>query len=86
MEDYQNVEELRLTKPITNSVSQNINFKKGFVKKYFEHLKWTIGVYHIFFAIWATFILFQALLPAINNLIFSIPIIVFIVTSAVSKK
>ena len=67
-----NEENLKISVPKTDT--QTIKLKKGFVEKNYESLKWSIGVYHIFFALWATYTLLQAVLPAINNLIFAIPI------------
>ena len=58
---------------------------KKFKIKYYHNLKWAISVYHLFFALWATFFLLKTVLPAINLLLFSIPLIFFIVTSSIGS-
>ena len=67
------------------STFENSIARKGFVTKHYEHLRWTISVYHLFFALWATFIFLKSILPAINMLVFAIPLIFFIVSSTVGS-
>ncbi len=64
---------------------QNSNARKGFVERHYEPLKWTISVYHVFFALWAAFLFLKSILPAINMLVFAIPLIFFIATSAIGS-
>ena len=64
-----------------NSSFENTNGRKGFVERHYYHLKWSISLYHLFFALWATLIFLQSVLPAINKLIFAIPLIAFTVCS-----
>ena len=60
---------------------ENENNELGFVEKYFEHLKWTIGIYHIFFASWAAFLFFRLIQSDIKNLLYTLPLILLLVTS-----
>ena len=69
----------------TESTFENSNIRKGFVTKHYEPLKWTISIYHLFFALWATVSFLKSILPAINMLIFTIPVIFFIVTSTIGS-
>ena len=80
-EDNQNTGEQTKEASVFFSTEENTNTKQSFVEKYFEHLKWTMIIYHIFFALWATFLFLQAILPAINKLVFALPLIFFIITS-----
>jgi hypothetical protein len=83
MEDLnQSIKELHID---SESSFQNSNARKGFIEKHYEPLKWTISVYHFFFALWATFIFLKSILPAINLLALAIPLIIFILASAIGS-
>ena len=81
MEDLNDSDEVNSIEPIENTFPQSTKIKKGFVEKKFGPLKWTISVYHIFFAIWASYYLLRILLLDISNLIYAVPAIVFIAAS-----
>jgi hypothetical protein len=81
MEDLnQNINELEID---SESSFQNSNARKGFIEKHYEPLKWTITIYHLFFALWAAFLFLKSILPSINMLAFAIPLIFFIVASSI---
>jgi len=83
MEDLnQNINELEID---SESLFQNSNARKGFVEKHYESLKWTISVYHFFFALWATFVFLKSILPAINLLALALPLIIFILASVIGS-
>ena len=77
-EDIRKTDEMRIE---NQSLFQNSKVRSGFFERHFEGLKWSITVYHLFFALWATYIFLTGVLPAINNLIFFIPLLLFVATS-----
>jgi hypothetical protein len=81
MEEKQNTGEQTQEASVSINTAEITNANQSFVEKYFEHLKWTMVIYHIFFALWATFLFLQAILPSINKLVFALPLIFFIITS-----
>jgi hypothetical protein len=58
-----------------------VKLNKRFVEKNYDSLKWGISIYHLFFSLWATYKLFQILLQVPNDVLYTIPVIIFIVTS-----
>jgi len=84
MKSIQNIEEdLKISDSKIDS--SPLLLKKGFVEKKLESLKWFISVYHIFFAIWAIYNLLKVILPSISNLIYTIPLIIFIVSCVIGS-
>ena len=81
-ENIENSSEMQIK---NESTFQNSNAKKGFLEKHYQELKWSISVYHLFFALWASYIFLKGVIPAINNLIFTIPLLFFIITSVVGS-
>ncbi len=52
-----------------------------FLLKNNKALKQWIGIYSIFFSFWAFYLLFKTIIRDINSIWFSIPLIIFIITS-----
>lgn len=67
------------------STFQNSNARKGFLEKHYQDIKWSISVYHLLFALWGSYVFLRGILPAINNLIYTIPLLFFIITSIVGS-
>lgn len=79
----ENIDQNLKTQVLNESSFENINRGRGFVEKYYDHLKWSISFYHLFFALWGTLFFLQSVLPAISKLIYTIPLLAFIIASIV---